>query len=89
MYNAKLPIVEGGTGLFVNDSSSNVNLCTIGEYYWNNYYPVFYPCTTTIQYEDKFKKAIKIAEGLMKSKILKCENIGKFIEIVNYIAGEL
>lgn len=49
--------------------------------YWNNY-PV-YVCT------DKTKKAIEVLKALQAEKLLKCDSVTQFIELVEKISGLL
>lgn len=49
--------------------------------YWNSY-PV-YVCT------DKTKKAIEVLKALQSEKLLKCESVPRFIELVEKISGFL
>ncbi len=49
--------------------------------YWHNY-PV-YVCS------DKTKKAIEVLKALQSEKLLKCDSVPRFIELVEKIAGLL
>lgn len=77
---------SGGYGI-----QNTVDNCIFEPYNWYKqyYYPVYQPLYPTIIQEDKFGKAFKVLEGLMKAKVVRIEKIDKFMEAINLIVREL
>jgi hypothetical protein len=73
------------TGGYVpTTTTGQLGNCTIDYWqpvYWNSY-PV-YVCT------DKTKKAIEVLKALQAEKLLQCESVPRFIELVEKISGLL
>lgn len=85
--NQCMTVLNGGGGSITGTSIGSCGdwPLTTGYYhapiYWNNY-PV-YICT------DKTKKAIEVLKALQAEKMLTCNSVPRFIELVDKIAGLL
>lgn len=73
---------------FVVEGTDNTihEFCTVSNWFYGFWHPYHYHTTVV---EDKTKKAFNITKKLMDLKIVKCNTVKQFVDMVDMIIKEL
>lgn len=85
-----MAMTAGASGSIHNGSCVGGSLTT-GSTYGGGYtnYPIYWQSYPIYICSDKTKKAIEVLKALQAEKLLKCESVPRFIELVEKISGLL
>ena len=80
-------LTSNNSGEWIVDTAGTTNHeLNLNAVYYDWYYPYFYH---THEVKDDMKKAFNIAKKLMDIKLVKCNTVKQFIDLVDTIVREL